>query len=496
MQLRTYQSEGVDRIRDAIRKGARSVLIVAPTGSGKTVVASHILRSATDKGNSSLFIAHRRELIKQASNKLTAFEVEHGILLSGEPTSMTAETYVASIQTFTARVVNRKTFPMPAAELLVVDEAHHATANSYLHLKHLYSDSIILGLTATPCRKDGRGLGKFFDAIVEISTPQELIDMGFLVNTRVVAPRLPDLTNLRTVKGDYEEAELEKRMEPMIGDLVRDWHTYAAGRPTVVFAVTIAHSVWIQQKFEDAGVACEHIDGDTPHKRRDRVLQDLSDGKIQVVTNCNVLTEGWDQPQVSCAILAKPTKSYGLYLQMAGRICRTHPGKTDALIIDHSGAVYRHGFPQDAGGWELDPSFKIDERKDERLAKEAQPITCRECFTVYTGQPHCPNCGALPSRKAKSLDMDEGRLYEVKRQRLNKTNATMQDKRNWYGQLKTIARQHNRKHGWAAHTYREKFGVWPATTQVIDVPLMTPTTEVENYVKSRQIAFAKRRGNG
>lgn len=317
--------------------------------------------------------------------------------------------------------------------------------------------------------------------------------MGFLVNTRVVAPRMPDLRGLKTVRGDYDEPELEKRMSPMIGDLVRDWQLYAQNRQTFVFAVTVAHSLWIQQKFEGAGIACAHVDGETPAERRDRIFSDFAAKKIQVITNVGITTEGIDIPEVSCAVLARPTKSYGLYIQMAGRICRPFPGKEDALLIDHSGACYKHGFPQDAGGWELDESFRIDDKKDERLSKEPQPITCRECFTVYAKQLHCPNCGALPNKAAQAVSMEEGRLYEVKRKPAPAEKFTMAQKADWYSQFKQLELIGEKKTGWAAHKYREKFGVWPNHPSIKGAPYRKPTVEVINFVRSRNIAFAKRR---
>jgi len=499
IELRQYQFGAVEKVREAIRtlmaQGKRqiAILLVAPTGSGKTVIGSHILHSAFQKGKMSLFIAHRRELIKQCSKKLELFGLDHGILMAGEPPSMLAETQIASIQTFARRIVKDMKLTAPLADVIMIDEAHHATSDSYLALKDIYPDGIFIGLTATPCRSDGRGLGKYFDCLIEVATPQELIDMGFLVDTKIVAPRLPDLKGVRTVKGDFEEKELQKRMEPMIGDLVRDWKQYAAGRSTLVFAVTVAHSVWIKERFENHGITCEHVDAQTPMEKRDRIFDDFLNGRLQVLTNVGIATEGTDLPIASCAILARPTKSYGLYLQMAGRICRTHPGKTDALIIDHSGNVYRHGFPQDAGGWELDEKFSMTEKNQQRLEKESNPITCRECFCVYTKQLHCPACGALPTKKGISLAMEEGRLYHIERKKKQKTELlTMEQKAEWHGMLKSYELAKGYRNGWAANKYREKFGVYPNHPTVRYAELRQPSIDVLNFIKSRNIAYAKR----
>src|SRR3990167_9209918 len=587
IELRQYQLEAKQKVRDAIRAGKKRILLVAPTGSGKTVIAADFLRSSRAKGKMSLFIAHRRELIHQASKKLTAFGVDHGIIMGEYSMSALAETQVASIQSFYSRVIKRNKISPPLADLVFIDECfpagtlvdgkpiqsitvgdevssvdhdtggivrrrvlrvfqyksvsdiivlqcdateikctdnhpifvrgkgyveaqkivegdllcmqrtipavdcmateqnlfkkvqaqeiienyveyeqeicvstheekkpddekniqrqnesnpdcnetqaknqgrkwygghqggesdcsrnedetpcdsanrattqrklseslqvgcrgpnqedlyrsrraeprsfeqedsrckegqflawirvdrisrdeqtsvdgievynlevegthnyfangilvhncHHATANSYLHLKDIYEDDIIIGLTATPCRTDGRGLGGFFDELIQVATPQESIDLGYLVDTKIVAPRLPDLRGLRTVRGDYEEAELEKRMKPMIGDLVNDWQHFANGRPTFVFAVTVAHSIWIKERFENAGIICEHVDAQHHPAKRDQIFSDFEAGRLQVLTNVGIATEGTDIPCASCAILARPTKSYGL----------------------------------------------------------------------------------------------------------------------------------------------------------------------------------------
>lgn len=502
MDLRPYQTSAVDRVREAVSNGKRAVLLVAPTGSGKTVVAAHILRNIHQKGNSAIFMAHRRELIKQCSNKLTQFEVPHSLMMAGEERSLMAEIQVCSIQTYHSRVTKRKTVLPPQADVVIIDEAHRSLSNSFLALKQEYPRAIFLGLTATPCRSDGGGLGAFYEELIEVSNPKELIDLGFLVPTRVIAPRLPDLRGLKIKQGDYENEELCKRMTPMIGDMVSDWERYAKDRKTVIFAVNVAHSKHIQEMFSNNGYACDHLDGETPNDRRDEILNDLRSGKTQIVTNCQVLSEGWDEPSVSCVILARPTMSYGLYLQMTGRICRPSEGKTDSLIIDHAGSVYKHGFPQDSGGWELSEETKIDKVKNERLKKEPHPVTCMECFTVYTGMEYCPGCGCKPTQQSKSVMMEEGRLYEVKRQAekeelekvLNQPSEhTMEQKAHFYGQLKTIASRHGYRQGWIAHKYKERYGVWPNHPSIKQAPMLEPTDDTLNFIRHTQIRYAKRR---
>jgi DNA repair protein RadD len=212
----------------------------------------------------------------------------------------------------------------------------------------------------------------------------------------------------------------------------------------------------LRDAFESEGVATAHIDGNTPKSERDEILEKLDSGAIQVVTNCDVLLEGWDCPSVSCAVIARPTKSYGLFLQMGGRIIRKADAKNDAIIIDHAGAVYRHGFIEDAGEWSLDPDTPIEERLALKTDQEREPVTCRECFSVYEAARSCPNCGWTPSPQARDVNMKEGRLREVKRKKVKKGARQAEWDNCLWRCIKT-----NKKIGVAAHMYKKKFGVFP-----------------------------------
>jgi superfamily II DNA or RNA helicase len=313
--LYDYQAYVVARLNDAIANGIRRALLVAPTGAGKTVIAAEIIRNAADRDRRVLFLDHRRELTKQASRKLYDLGVDHGIIQAGFPVRPSAHTQIASIQTLHARAVRSRSIELPPADIVVVDEAHHAQAETYQRLLAEYPNATIIGLTATPCRGDGRGLGNIFQLLVECPSVAELIAGGYLVGTKVYAPATPDLSGVHVRRGDYAEAELAARMNTakLVGDVVEHWCRLAEHRPTVVFAVDRAHSVHLRNEFRRAGVLAEHLDGATPIEERDRILAQLATGSIDLVSNCMVLTEGWDQPNVSCLVLARPTKSLGLY---------------------------------------------------------------------------------------------------------------------------------------------------------------------------------------
>jgi len=316
---------------------------VMPTGGGKTIVASNIIRDAARNRKRVLVLAHRREIIAQTSQKLFAYGVPHGIIQSGFQPRPLENVQVASIQTLWRR--SCKSAP-PPADLLIVDEGHHTPAFTYREIIAGYPDAVLLGLTATPCRGDGRGLGGIFERLIESPQVADLIKDGWLVRTKVFAPIDPDLTGVRVRHGDYAETELADRMDKpkLVGDIILHWHRFGERRRTVAFACSVSHSVHIRDEFVRSGVRAEHIDGSTPKPERDASLARLASGAIDVVSNCMVLTEGWDLPAIGCCILARPTKMMGLYRQMIGRVLRPAPGKTDAIVLDHSGAVFRHGF--------------------------------------------------------------------------------------------------------------------------------------------------------
>ncbi len=250
----------------AIAAGHRRPIIVAPTASGKTVIFSAIIKAAQAQGKRAIVLAHTREIIRQTSEKLSANDIEHGVIMAGFMTQPDAMVQVAGIQTLWSRAVRSNRMELPPADLLIVDEAHHCPARTYRKIIDSYPDAILIGLTATPCRGDGRGLGSIFDAIVECPQVAELIEQKFLVRTRVYAPVDPDLKGVETRVGDYVESQLADRMDRagLIGDIVSNWHKYGERRKTVCFAVNVAHSLHIRDEFIKSGVRAEHLDGSIP----------------------------------------------------------------------------------------------------------------------------------------------------------------------------------------------------------------------------------------
>lgn len=410
MELRAYQIEAIDRTRAQLRRGVRRVCLVCPTGGGKTVIAAQIILSAYQKGKRCLFFAHRRELIKQSMRKLIEAGIpaqDCGMLMGQESIRTHAPVVVASIATWIRRD------PTPA-DVVFVDEAHHAVSDSYKKVQAAYERSVILGLTATPYRANGDGLGDAFDGLEVVRSPAKLMADGFLCGFRVFAgAERPDLAKIRTVAGEYDSGQVELAMDKreLTGGIVSNWLRLAEGRATFCFATSVAHSHHIVEAFREAGVRAEHIDMDTPTRVRDRVFDRLARGELQVLSNVGICTEGTDVPAAKACILARPTKSVGLYLQMAGRVLRPFEGQ-DAIILDHADNVRRLGFP------DMDRVFTLGKKPKKKTEDVEMAKTCEDCGAlVPLAVRVCPECGAVfPVQPQEEIDpRGDAELRELQR---------------------------------------------------------------------------------
>lgn len=402
MNLRPYQLEAIEGARQAIREGARRVLITCPTGGGKTVIASSIIESAVRRGSRALFLAHRRELIQQTLEKLARFGVAAGVIQAGAPMALHWPVQVASVQTLI-----RRAGQLSHVDLIFVDEAHHVTAsNTYAKLLAWYPNAVVVGLTATPWRLDGRGLGDVFDGHVLARTPRQLRDEGHLVPVGGWEYEAIDTSRARVSKGDYVQRDLEKAAtsRTVVGDVVAEYLAHAGGARTVLFAVSIEHSQMMVQAFCEAGVAAEHIDGEMKAAERDAVLARLRAGQTRLISNCNVLTEGFDCPELECCILARPTLSTALYLQMVGRVLRPAEGKALARIHDHAGCLAAHGHP--FADRDYSPTVTARASREEAEKGARRQRRCPNCNSVLARWP-CDGCGYHPTPQELQLEMEE-----------------------------------------------------------------------------------------
>ena len=498
LRLRPYQLALVDNARRSVGAGNRRLLIVLPTGGGKTIVASEIVTGAVGKGNNVLFLVHRRELAFQARERFEAFGLGHqvGLIVAGEVSDLTQPIQIASIQTYIRRLqLDDPQFNVwyHRASVVVFDEAHCSIAPSFKSVLELYKDqAVILGLTATPCRNDGRGLGEIYQEIVSGAGIGDLTREGHLVPMVYYAPHTPDLKKIKTVAGDYCKKELGAVMDrpKLVGDIYDNWARITPERQTIIFATNVKHSKHIQQEFERRGVSIEHLDAHTPNDQRAETLARLKRGETQVVTNCQILTEGFDFPGAGCIVIARPTKSLGLYLQMAGRGVRPFSGKKDCILIDHSGCVANHGFVDEPVCWSLDGKKRAWKRPFKKKAQKTV-LTCEMCWAAFNG-PRCPICGTEVKDYGKKIAAIQADLIRVGKG--SKRPATMAEKRRFYAMLEHHRSRKGYAPGWSAHKYREKFGVWPQGMR--NVSPLQPDAGFRNWMTHLSIKWVKSQGSG
>jgi DNA repair protein RadD len=500
LQLRPYQLDVINQCWQKLAAGVSRICLVAPTGSGKTVIAAEIIRSAVAKGKRVLVLAHTREIIKQTSLKLNAAGIAHGIIMATDTVRPYEPVQVASVQTYWPRVMRTKRMDPPPADLVIVDECHHIRARTWFKIIDSYPGVALIGLTATPCRSDGRGLGSSFEALVECPQVAELVVGKWLVGTRTYAPAEIDLRGIRTQTGDYVVSALAERVntDSLVGDIITHWFKHAAGLKTIDFAVNVAHSRHIVAEYNKAGIKAEHLDGRTPKTERDAILNRLAGGNTQVVVNCKVLCEGYDLPDVTCLVLARPTKQQGLYRQMVGRGLRPAEGKTHLVVLDHSGAIYRHGCVEDAIEWTLEPDKRAANPvhtgrrvRDTDGSQQSRIVECKGCGAKRLSGEACKHCDYYPKRPAEAIVFQDGNLalYDRRTKRARQTSDPSEQMR-WYAMLVTYAKQRGYRTGWAAYKFKEKFGHWPPRKQP---PAIEPSREARSWIRSRNIASAKSR---
>jgi superfamily II DNA or RNA helicase len=423
IELRPYQRGAIEQV-DALRAPGERVLVVAPTGAGKTVIASQLIVDELARGGTVLFIAHRTELIAQTYGTLLARgipERDLGVVMgdgfithpvTGERVCCRrplARVQIASIDTLRNR-------PKPRATLVIVDECHRALARSYRDVAEAYPEALHVGLTATPYRADGRGLGDAYRRLIVVATPRQLMDEGFLAEPRCFShPTKPDLKGVKTTAGEYDQAALGEAMDKreLVGNIVEHWARLAEGRRTAVFATNVAHSRSIVDAFRAAGVAAEHLDGETPSVDRAAILRRVDAGETRVVSNVMVLTEGWDQPSVKCIVLAAPTKSRAKYIQQKGRGVRPWEGVVP-VVLDHAGNILEHGLLQD------DFEISLEGRK-KRAKQTVSTKECPGCTAVCAINAATCWCCSQPFSDAatdpsegKPLVEKDGQLVEVR----------------------------------------------------------------------------------
>lgn len=471
-RLRTYQVDSIAALRKMAAAGHRRVILVAPTGSGKTTIIAELIHLSAGRGSVIYFLAHRKELLDQCSARLDEWDVDHGVFQAGHHRwDPYKRVQVASVMTLRNRLnkVDERTGERVfegRADIIIIDEAHRSTADSYTEIVSMFPNAVVIGMTATPCRLNGRPLGLFYQSMYIAAQPRELVKDGFLMEPEIYAPAHLDLSAIKSRAGDYSKEELAELVDKpkLTGDIV-DHHRSLMwpGSRTVVFATTVAHSEHLAAAFAQAGVRVASVDGETEANKRDAILKDLKSGKLQVVCNVNLLTEGWDLPHLDAVILARPTKSLALCLQMVGRVLRTSRGKDRAIILDHADNIRAHGFPTEDRLWSLDGGAP-------RRAADAPGVkNCPKCgYVVETGTPLCPRCGyEWEAKTREEIEIEDGRLQMLQREQYEEEIKFLY--RGYVEALRNNFGNGGAFPSYTSHRFMEKYGRWPDKSMKIRV---------------------------
>ena len=484
--LRLYQGDDVEAIREAYRTGYKYVLYVLPTGGGKTFVFTYITQQTIAKGKRVLILVHRDSLMKQSSESMMEFGVPHGRIKAGFTASYAHNVQIASVQTLKNRLDK-----IPAPDLIVFDEAHHANAKGWRVIIDFFPNARGLGVTATPIRLDGTGLGVVaggvFDTMVLGPSCKWLTEEGYLVKTLIYGPeRHLDFSDV-TIKGnEYDSSELDRLLNKshVTGEVISQYNKLSPGKPTVVFCASRSHAQNVAADFRNAGYRSVAVDSTQDINFIRASLEGLGNGSMDVVTSCDLISEGTDIPVIVTAIMLRKTDSLGLFLQMWGRILRpvyakgydlktkegrlaaiANSDKPYAILLDHVGNVgtkteegflLNHGFATDERNWTLEGKKKGKRRVMESLIKCKQ---CSECFHMHEPAPKCPMCNFVYPKKEIVVGYSEGELKQIKEDEkilVSKKRKQDQAKAGTLEELKQVALQYGYKPAWAEHIFNSR----------------------------------------
>lgn len=433
-ELHDYQEELVTRAKQSFVDGYKSPCIVSPCGSGKSVIIAEIARKTTLKGNQVLFLVHRKELIDQIKNTFEFHGVDMRYVLFG------------MVQT-----IVRKVDKIAKPKLIITDENHHSLATSYKKIYEYFSDVPRLGFTATPVRLNGSGLGDVNDLLIEGVSVEWLIKNKRLTPYKYYAPALIDKNVLKlNSMSEFSKGSIDKALEQkaIYGDVIKHYKKLADGEQAIVYCHSIESSIKTAELFKEAGYQSAHIDGKTNKQERDEIIEKFRNHEVQILTNVDLIGEGFDVPDCSTVIMLRPTKSLSLFIQQAMRGMRYKPGKV-SKIIDHVGNVNEHGLPDLPRKWSL-ASKKSNKKDDVEPIKE-----CPNCFGIYPSEKGniCPYCGHEIPKEVRESELETIEHVELQELTLDLTAgkyANMQpEEAEGVSDLYKIAEARGYKKGWA-----------------------------------------------
>lgn len=444
MQLRPYQEQLVNELSQAWRNGKKAPCIVLPCGGGKSVIVAEIAKRTTHNKKYVLFLVHRKELCEQIENTFKWWGVDMDYCI------------IMMVQT-----ACRRTDKIPYPSLIITDENHHSKASSYKKVYESFPKAYRVGVTATPVRLDGSGLKDVNDQLIIGVSAKWLIENNCLAPYDYYAPSLVDLAGIKVSKGEYDLSEVENLMikKAVFGDVIRHYRQFADGRQAVCYCTSVKHSQEMARQFNNAGIDAVHIDGSTPKKQREDIIEKFRRGAIDILCNVDLISEGFDVPDCSAVILLRPTQSLTLYIQQAMRCMRYRNGKR-AVIIDHVGNYARFGMPDDDRKWTLEGRKKT-QKSDILISEKKEKIkTCPKCYAVFkmhddNGEKvkKCPSCGyEFPKKECKEIKNENSELQKIEGFTIN-----YQDWRDCksYKELQEYAKVRGYKNGWCYYKGKE-----------------------------------------
>jgi DNA repair protein RadD len=516
--LRADQRWQVGKIATEVRRQRRRILAQAATGAGKTHMIAAIVSAALRADLRVLILATRTRLVRQLHERLGSFEVPHGVIAAPLPElrNYSAAVQVASVDTLYRRsIVDGKT-PLPGAEVVIFDEAHLATATTRLRLLDSYPEALRIGFTATPARKSGLSLGAAFDCLVLGASIAELTAAGVLVPLRIFNTPVVTLKELgelpRDADRDFQPTALGELLSrpKLVGDVLTNWLRVASGKRTLVFAVNKAHGVALLESFLRQGIPAEMVTDQDEEDEREEKIERLESGSTLVLINCFLMSYGVDVPSIEAIVLARPTRSLAMFLQMIGRGLRASPGKTDCILLDHGHCVENLGLPQRNHSWSLREGSNVNANAWTAAARKEtaeKTRTCRECSALWLTSEHgttCPECGWRAPQRARAITVEQADLEEMTDA---KVAISPQDARvMWFYREACGWRAHRKPELWAEKPKSVRWWAWCETRAKFriaedvrkpgafwDMLPATPSAEVSGWLQHRLIRWAKSR---